>query len=224
MNDDPDPWLTALPTMLRARSGESAGDLAPGDIALVGYFCDCLSAPEPGQRFLARQIRYFSGELTSPARGAVDLGDLNVFPLEPEKHMAALEDQVSLILNAGARPCLVGGDRSGLDGLRRSMTKRLTMAPNLLIAGQTTDVASDLPLIVAADLSLIAGRWLSRPRRLAGLSPHQIIDALGTIDQPVVAAAIFGMAPALDASGMGETRAARDILSALLAAIQRGDR
>lgn len=223
MRDNTAPRLVPVSTLLLARSGD-IGDVRFRDSALLGYFCDCLSDPAPGRRFLARQIRYLSGELLTPPARTLDLGDLNVFPLEPKKHAEAMERQLSLLFAAGARPCLVGGDKSGLDAIRRWMTKRSEVAPDLVVAGESGHARAKTPLIVAVDLSLLAGRWLSRPRRLAGLSPHQIISALEAIEQPIAAAAIFGLAPALDASGVAETRAARDVLSALVGAMQRGDR
>ena len=99
-------------------------DLAAGDVALVGLFLDHGDATGFGARFAARQIRYAS----RPAHGTalagpvvpagaapgrpgrvLDLGDLNVFPLEPARQREALERQFAALLERGARFVVVGG-------------------------------------------------------------------------------------------------------------------
>ena len=96
-------WRPLKPSTRRCAMGDSAHiqfDMIPsflgvpvGDLEdsaqtdrsrLSGYFCDNLDQPAAGQRYLARQLRYASRPGRAPA-GAIDLGDVNVFPLEPDK-------------------------------------------------------------------------------------------------------------------------------------------
>ena len=91
-------------------------DLVPNQVAIAGYFCDNLDQTFAGQRYLARQLRYVSRSKTVPVN-ATDLGDLNVFPLEPEKHFSAVISQCEEVIKLGTYLILVGGDSSGLKAL-----------------------------------------------------------------------------------------------------------
>ncbi|MGB1390733.1 MAG: arginase family protein [Paracoccaceae bacterium] len=104
-----------IPSFLGVSIGDLE-DLVPGQVAIAGYFCDNLDRPVAGQRYLARQLRYASRPGTTPAN-AIDLGDVNVFPLEPDKHFPAVASQCAAVLETGARIVLVGGDSSGLKAL-----------------------------------------------------------------------------------------------------------
>ena len=215
------PTLTPVDTLLRTRQGD-VEDLLPGDVALAGYFCDCLSSPAPGQRFLARQIRYLSDETKKPMEGVLDIGDVNVFPLEPEKHMAVMEHQISLVYDAGARLCLVGGDASGFEVLSKTLSNKLEREITTVHTGQGESGTSDLsPAILAVDLSRLAGSWMSRPQRLGGVSPLEIITEISAIQRPITAAAIYGLAPTLGEVGVFETRVSRDVLAALVDTLKR---
>jgi len=87
--------------------------LGPDSIAAVGVYCDHFSAGRPGGRFGARQLRYISAisDLSVP-QTLVDLGDFNVFPLEPERTVDTLSDQSQRIAATGAKLFAIGGDYS----------------------------------------------------------------------------------------------------------------
>lgn len=203
----------AIPSLLGTPVGDLE-DLTSGQVALAGYFCDNLCRPAPGQRYLARQLRYASRPGDAPAN-VLDLGDVNVFPLEPEKHFAAVASQCMSVLGSGARLVLVGGDKSG--------AKALVTAAQQAADGEVQEVsltgadcsAGTAPIVLSVDLDELAGNWLSRPHRPSGLTPAQMIARIGDIPGNIVGAALFGMAPALDSRGTTETRAALAILRAL---------
>lgn len=90
------------------------GDLRPGTIAMAGVYCDHYSGGTPGGRLAARQLRYASsGSGTSlAADDMIDLGDLNVFPLDPAGNDAILTEQCTRIIATGARLLTLGGDYS----------------------------------------------------------------------------------------------------------------
>ena len=115
MGDAAQMQFDMIPSFLGVRVGDLE-DLMPNQIAIAGYFCDNLDQPVAGQRYLARQLRYASGPDNAPTN-AIDLGDVNVFPLEPEKHFSAVISQCEAVLKTGARMVLVGGDTSGLKAL-----------------------------------------------------------------------------------------------------------
>ena len=78
------------------------------------------------------------------------------------------------------------------------------------------------PIILSVDLQELAGIWMSQPRRLSGLSPAQMIAQIDATPGNVVAAAIFGLAPALDNRGTTETCAALAILQAVAEHLEKG--
>ncbi len=98
--------------------GAEVGDLADlrrGKVACCGVFCDHFGSGIPGGRFFARQLRYCSSDpwtraaLSINADDIVDVGDLNVYPLEPVRLGAVLRDRVGRIVSAGARPFIASG-------------------------------------------------------------------------------------------------------------------
>lgn len=102
-----------IPTLLGAPTADIE-DVRPGDICMVGLFEDHADSEGFGARFAARQIRYAGAvddvELTGIGLPRVlDLGDLNVFPVERERNDRALLRQVGAMLEAGAVPIVVGG-------------------------------------------------------------------------------------------------------------------
>ena len=198
-------------------------DLVPDQVAIAGYFCDNLDRPVAGQRYLARQLRYASQPGNAPAN-AIDLGDVNVFPLEPDKHLSAVVSQCEAVLETGARMVLVGGDSSGLKALGIAVRK-ITGAdvPVFSVTGGITgNLSKTESIILSVDLQELAAIWMSQPHRLAGLSPAQMIAQIDATMGNVVAAAIFGLAPELDSRGSTETRAALVILQAVTERLEKG--
>ena len=211
-----------IPSFLGVPVGDLE-DLVPGQVAIAGYFCDNLDRPAAGQRYLARQLRYASRPENAPAN-AIDLGDVNVFPLEPDKHFSAVISQCGAVLKTGARMVLVGGDSSGLKALGIA-AQRVTGADVPVVpvtGGIKGNLSKTQPIILSVDLQELAGIWMSQPRRLTGLSPTQMIAQIDATPGNVVAAAIFGLAPALDSRGSMETRAALAILQAVAERLEKG--
>lgn len=212
----------AIPSFLGASIGDLE-DLVPGQVAIAGYFCDNLARPSPGQRYLARQLRYASCPTVTPSN-AIDLGDVNVFPLEPDKHFLAVASQCESVLETGARMVLVGGDSSGLEAL--DVAARQVTGADVPIIEVNGGVVSHLPhtqpVVLSVDLQELAGKWVSHPHRLAGMSPAQMIAQIDATPSDIIAAAVFGLAPELDNRGKAETRAALAILQAVTARLEKG--
>jgi arginase family enzyme len=204
-----------IPSFLGAPIGDLE-DLIPGQVAIAGYFCDNLERPAAGQRYLARQLRYASQAENAPAN-ITDLGDVNVFPLEPDKHVSAVVLQCETVLKTGARFILAGGDSSGLKAL--SIAARTVLGADIPVVSVASDQTSNQiktqPIILSVDLQKLAGSWMSQPRRISGLSPADIITQIDATQGRIIAAAVFGLAPALDCRGTMETRAALMILRAV---------
>ncbi|MFK8049732.1 MAG: arginase family protein [Halioglobus sp.] len=214
--------LDMIPSFLGLPVGDLE-DLVLGQVAIAGYFCDNLNRPAAGQRYLARQLRYASRSGNTPAN-AIDLGDVNVFPLEPDKHFSAVISQCEAVLETGARMVLVGGDSSGLNALGIA-ARKVTRAdiPVVSITGDITgNLSKTAPIILSVDLQELAAIWLSQPRRLTGLSPAQMIAQIDITPGNVVAAAVYGLAPALDSRGSTETQAALAILQAVTMRLNKG--
>jgi arginase family enzyme len=211
-----------IPSFLGVPVGDLE-DLVPGQVAIAGYFCDNLNRPAAGQRYLARQLRYASRPAKASAN-AIDLGDVNVFPLEQDKHFSAVISQCEAVLETGARMVLVGGDSSGVKALGIAAQK-ITGA-NVPVVSVTDGIAGNLshsqPVILSVDLQELAGIWMSQSRRLSGQSPAQMIAQVDATPGNVVAAAVFGLAPALDSRGNTETRAALVILQAVIDRLEKG--
>jgi agmatinase len=93
-------------------------DLQLGSIAAIGVYCDHFCAGNPGGRFGARQIRYASTVSgarlfdSNYAAELVDVGDFNVFPLEPERTFTIVMAQAQKIAHTGAKLFALGGDYS----------------------------------------------------------------------------------------------------------------
>ena len=222
MGDATQIQFDTIPSFLGASVGDLE-DLVPGQVAIAGYFCDNIDRPAPGQRYLARQLRYASRPGKTPAN-VLDLGDVNVFPLEPDKHISAVTVQCEAVLKTGARMVLVGGDSSGLKAL--GIAARQVKGTDVPVIAVTGDVAGQLshtqPVILSVDLQELAGKWVSRPRRLTGMSPAQMNTQIDATPGNVIAAAVFGLTPALDARGRTETGAALAILQAVADRLERG--
>jgi hypothetical protein len=222
MGDAAQIQFDTIPSFLGAPVGDLE-DLVPGQVAMAGYFCDNLDRPTAGQRYLARQLRYASRPEKAPAN-AIDLGDVNVFPLEPDKHFSAVISQCQATLETGARMVLVGGDSSGLKALGIAV-QRVT-GVDVSVVSVTGDITDNLskpqPVILSVDLNELAGIWMSHPRRLTGLSPAQMIAQIDVTPVNTIAAAIFGLAPELDNRGRTETHAALAILQAVVERLEKG--
>ena len=242
MGDAAQIQLDSIPSFLGLPVGDLE-DLVPDQVAIAGYFCDNLDRPAPGQRYLARQLRYASqsgnapgstpectpgsepkNELENTPTNAIDLGDINVFPLEPDKHFAAVTSQCESVLKTGARMVLVGGDSSGLKALGIAVRKiKGANIPVVSITeGITNNQSKTEAIILSVDLQELAAIWVSQPHRLTGLSPAQMIANINTTSGNIVAAAVFGLAPALDTRGSSETQAAVAILKAVTMRINKG--
>lgn len=224
MGDAAQMQFGTIPSFLGAPVGDLE-DLVPDQIAIAGYFCDNLDRPVAGQRYLARQLRYASRPERAPAN-AIDLGDVNVFPLEPDKHFSAVISQCEAVMETGARMVLVGGDSSGLKAL--SIAAQKVTGADAPVVSVTGGIAGNLsksqPIILSVDLNELAGIWMSHPRRLTGLAPAQMIAQIDATPGNVIATAIFGLAPALDSHGSMETRAVLAILQAVADRLEKGAR
>jgi arginase family enzyme len=222
MGDAAHKQFDMIPSFLGVPVGDLE-DLVQGQVAMAGYFCDNLDRPAAGQRYLARQLRYASRPENAPAN-VTDLGDVNVFPLEPDKHVSAIISQCEAVLETGARMVLVGGDSSGMKALGIAVRK-ITNA-DVPVVSSTEGIKGNLSktqsIILSVDLQELAGIWMSQPRRLTGQSPAQMIAQIYAIPGNVVAAAIFGLAPALDNRGNTETCAALAILQAVAERLEKG--
>lgn len=89
-------------------------------------------------------------------------------------------------------------------------------------AGVRPSVSKTTPVILSVDLNDLEGRWKSQPNRLHGLSPAQMVARVASAPGNMVAAAVFGLAPALDFRGETETTAALAILNAVVTRIAKG--
>ncbi|MFA3916316.1 hypothetical protein [Ruegeria hyattellae] len=152
----------------------------------------------------------------------LDLGDANVFPLEPDKHIAAVVSQCKSVLQRGARLVLVGGDTSGAKALVTAAQQIADRDVHEVSATGVNCSSGTSPIVLCVDLEELAGNWLSRPRHLAGLTPVQMIARIEAIRGNVIAAAVFGLAPALDSRGTTETRAALAIVRAVTDRLGKG--
>ena len=99
-------------------------DLRPGVVAAIGLYCDHFCEGHPGGRFAARQLRYTSTSAAEHTpQSVVDLGDFNVFPLEPKKTLDVLSTQAQRIVAAGAKPFAIGGDYSVSPAIVKGIVK-----------------------------------------------------------------------------------------------------
>jgi hypothetical protein len=214
------PAFRQIPTLLSAPIADIE-DVEPGDICLVGLVDDQADRAF-GARFAARQLRYASrldGEPASAdAQGRVlDLGDLNVFPLERERNEQALSRQIEAIVAKAAVPVVVGGAFT-LAPLFRQVFERAAgreVATVTLPADDGTRVftapASDivvmLDIAAHARAAAAASRPLARFRRQIEALPPPAIRAVQ----------LTGLTPDLDLSGRCQSAFALHILSFIVA-------
>lgn len=194
--------LRPIPTLLGAPAAQLE-ELQPDEVALLGLFLDHGDPQRFGARFAVRQIRYASATArTSAVAHCRDLGDLNVFPLEPARNRAALARQLGLIRAAGGRPVLVGGRLPPECSLAALLPECRPWSP-----GEPRPAG---PLAVTLDLAAL--RWPGvAPRPLTGL-----VDALHAVPSVAIAAAhLTGLAPDLDEAGAVETSLGLNVLQAL---------
>ncbi|MBI4337985.1 MAG: agmatinase family protein [Chloroflexi bacterium] len=128
LNRDPLPAFAGILTMLRAPKAE-VEDLKEGMVAILGVPYDLSTTGRIGARFGPRSMRetatYYAshierGDLIEVTTGQVlvapkelrlvDLGDLNVYPVDWPKTEAALREAIARILERGAFPVVLGGD------------------------------------------------------------------------------------------------------------------
>ncbi len=205
------PPMCAIPTFLGAPIAD-VGDLRPGDVGMVGLFLDHGDPGRLGKRFAARQLRYASAACgirppVGPRGRCHDLGDLNVFPLQPAKQDEALRRELGLIVAAGAVPLVVGG---------RSLPFQLG---DCLPDGHTRHVEGDrLGTVEGSRLALIVDLAplfdaRAEPRGLA-----KLLRALTAIPAAQIGAVhVGGVAPDLDVGGRHEASLAVHVLEALAA-------
>jgi agmatinase len=109
--------MQPVPSFFGASIGDIE-DLSEGKTAVTGIYCDHFSGGEPGARFAPRQLRYASWPSLAheptppPSDMIIDVGDLNVFPMEPAKTMSILEEQSRRIHQTRAKLLALGGDYS----------------------------------------------------------------------------------------------------------------
>jgi len=198
------------PASLLGARESSLSDLRPGDVAMCGYFCDNLAGGPAGARFLARQVRYFSEADKAPPH-LHDLGDLNVFPLEPAKHSSAIEEQVSLIVGKGACPLIVGGDQSAAEIL----ANQLSNEPMYRLSLNSNSPTPKSGAVVGIDLSAFLSADRSSKFQQSELFLETILSAIRALPTSLAGGAVFGLAPALDWNGSAETRLACRLTFAL---------
>jgi hypothetical protein len=231
----PAPETRENATFLGAPVGDLE-DLAPGDIALAGLFMEHGDPGSFGARFAARQIRYASRPAygMAPGQGApwggragrgrlFDVGDLNVFPLEPERQRAALERQLAALLATGARPVVVGGAMC-LQQIAATAAARLH-GPGSLRAVVLRAEACTAPLPDAGELFVtvdVAGLFAAAP---APRPKTRLLAAIRSLPADRVRAAhLTGLAPDLDLSGRHDTSAGALMLDALVRHLGAGVR
>ncbi|MBU6378690.1 MAG: arginase family protein [Gammaproteobacteria bacterium] len=192
-------------------------DLRQGDVGMAGLFLDHGDAGRFGKRFAARQLRYASAAAgisppTGPRGRCLDLGDVNVFPLQPAMQEQALRRQLQHVIAAGAMPIVVGGRGLPFDlgeCLDRGRTVHVVGAP---IIGMD---ASRIALVV--DLTSLVGAK-AEPRGLT-----RLLRALIAIPAAHIGAVhLCGVAPDLDVGGRHESSLAVHVLEALAAHLVGG--
>lgn len=212
------PRLRAIPTFLGAPIGDIE-DLRPGDVAMVGLFLDHGDDGRFGKRFAARQVRYAStAQGMKPPVGergrCFDLGDLNVFPLQPERQAGALRRQIELITGTGAVVCVVGGRSLPpiLDAFSCtiSMLQDAASHRNVSVGGDRLAVILDLAPILRVD---------AEPRGLARIVRHVRSVPADQVD----AVHICGLAPDLDVAGRYEASLGAHVLEVVAAHLVGGE-
>jgi agmatinase len=125
---EPQLRIAGIMSFMRAPQGD-VEDLKEGMIAIAGVTYDLSCTSRIGSRFAPRAIRdtsaYYGGyldrgeivEITTGQRmkapedvKVIDLGDLNVYPVNWDQTAGALRDSMRQIAGTGALPVILGGD------------------------------------------------------------------------------------------------------------------
>jgi hypothetical protein len=216
-------------------------DLRPGDLALVGLFNDHEDRVGFGARFAARQIRYASRPAygmaaqawaTMPGRERVfDVGDLNVFPLEPQRQYMALQAQLASMLDVGARVVVVGGAMSlnGVVGAALGVCQAASGLPALRIGGRAQGAPGTDPVPEGTGttepvfLEVVLDRLFDPAAGQHAAS--RLLTTLGSLNlRQVRVAHLTGFAPELDLSARRETALAAHVLEVLVQCLVAGGR
>jgi hypothetical protein len=201
-------------------------DVRSGDICLVGLFEDHADDLHFGARFAARQIRYASvdeGRIGQDPRKArvLDLGDLNVFPLERERNREALIRQLAAVTEKNAVAVIVGGAFDmqpvmqivlGRGGSRDVLGIRLPEPdPDDLRVEHRGPIA--LTIDMSCDLRSVFARErpLARLRRAIDRVPPALVRAVH----------LTGLAPELDLCGRHESGLGHHVLGLVAAHLQK---
>lgn len=201
--EPPPAALAGAPTFFNAPVADLE-DVGPGNVAVVGIYCDHFAEGEPGARYFPRQFRYACAlDGRGPPAGVFDLGDLNVFPLEPQRCLEALSDQARRLAETGAGMLAIGGDY----GLTHALLAGLR-------AAQPSGALGVLRVSRAPDLGPCGASVLSRS---SGSTRIRALD--GEIE--VAFAGLSGPVPEGEMRVLGETEfvSARACLDEMLAAL-----
>ena len=120
--------ISGIDTFMRAHQGD-VEDLRDGMVAIAGVSYDLSCTSRIGARHAPRAIReasrYYAGqldrgemvEITTGQRmkapsgvKVIDVGDLNVYPVEWDKTQHSLRDSMFQLSRTGALPIILGGD------------------------------------------------------------------------------------------------------------------
>jgi hypothetical protein len=216
---DKGPHLVGVPTLLGAPIGDIE-DVRPGDICLAGLFYDHSATASFGARFAARQLRYASPRPSLPPKAGIrDLGDLNVFPLEPARQADVLTKQIEALVNAGGVPILVGG----AIGIADILSGVLKVASKDFDIGQLTLPNSCTPseersLVLTIDL-----QRLSFARSVHRRPLHELLGSIRRLNPSLLKAVhLAGMCPDLDVTGRIDAHVSLIVLEALVEHLQSG--
>jgi hypothetical protein len=220
-----DPTCRSIPSLLGAPIAD-IDDVGRGDVCMIGLFDDHSDTARFGARFAARQIRYASQHdadprLATPGANLVDLGDLNVFPLERDRNSSALIRQLKSIIAKGAVPVIVGGTFSMgplmQQALERADDRKAALFdlpgadPSGLAANDRIRIALTVNLSTWDQLAITAERPVTRLRHaIEALSP-----------QSIGAVHLTGLAPELDFCGRYETGLGHHVLGIIVAHLRR---
>lgn len=221
----PIPLFRPIPSLLGAPIAD-IDDVRRGDVCLVGLFEDHADATDFGARFAARQIRYASQSDTDPSPAPpgvriLDIGDLNVFPLERERNHNALMRQLKSIIGKGALPVVVGGAFAMGPLMQQALEQETAWHAVLLdLPGTANEVvaANNRDLIV---LTVDLSRWdqlvITREMPLAHL--RQAVEALPR--KSIGAVHLTGLAPDLDLCGRQETSLGHHVLKIVVTHLRK---
>ncbi len=219
------PSFRPIPSLLGAPIAD-IDDVRRGDVCLAGLFEDHADATDFGARFAARQIRYASQgdadpSLTSAGVRVLDLGDLNVFPLERERNNSALMRQFRSIIGKGAVPVVVGGAFAMGPLMQHSLEHAAARKVALvdLPAAATKVVATDDSdlIVLTVDLSTLDQSAISREKPLAHL--RKAIEALPP--KSIGAVHLTGLAPDLDLCGRHAASLGHHVLALVIAHLRK---